>query len=55
MTRPARSSTTTSAADEIDQWAEAALAARVAQGLPEHVEDSGLLDFLAAALRSAKN
>lgn len=31
----------------LDAWVRRALAARVAQGLPEHIEDPATLDFLA--------
>ena len=33
-----------------EEWVEAALAARVEQGLPEHIEDPAVLDFLAGVL-----
>ena len=33
-----------------DEWVQAALAARVEQGLPEHVDDATVLDFLADVL-----
>ena len=34
----------------LDEWVQAALAARVEQGLPEHVEDPAALDFLTDVL-----
>lgn len=33
-----------------EEWIQAALAARVEQGLPEHIEDPATLDFLADVL-----
>lgn len=36
-----------------DEWVQAALAARVEQGLPEEIEDPATLDFLADVLGSA--
>ena len=33
-----------------DEWVAAALAARIEQGLPEHIEDPATLDFLADVL-----
>lgn len=34
-----------------DEWVRAALAARIEQGLPEHIEDPATLDFLAEILK----
>jgi hypothetical protein len=38
-----------------EEWVQAALAARVEQGLPEHIEDPDTLDFLADVLSRASN
>jgi hypothetical protein len=36
-----------------EEWTRRALAARIEQGLPEHVEDPATLDFLADALSAS--